>query len=411
MLFVGGDPAAFYRTDLDLACLEPRWSCRHVTTADEAVVESTSHPVDAIVIDGHLKDAGKVLDVAEKLARHPICLVRRNLLDRADSARWSRAGLTHISDGADAATLAASLNRAARLREWMADPAIKKLLPLIRKLPIASKLHADITRELESASGSTVAVAALVSEDPVIAAKILQLVNSAYFGLPHEITDMAEAVMVLGTERLRSLILLAGAFSQYEGALCPGFSSQAIWSHSLKTGTIARAIALAQTRDSRIAEAAFTAGLVHDLGKLVLAANQPALYEAVLRLHQSGRMTFREAELQVLGITHAELGACLLAGWGLPLCILEAVAWHHQPLRSADRAFSLLTAVHGANLLAHEADPAAPEDGEAINLEYLARIGLGDCRNRCRDFCGALALERVPDPAEQVVRRREAKEN
>ena len=277
LLFVGGDPAAFYRTDLDLACLEPRWSCRHVTTADEAVVESTSHPVDAIVIDGHLKDAGKVLDVAEKLARHPICLVRRNLLDRADSARWSRAGLTHISDGADAATLAASLNRAARLREWMADPAIKKLLPLIRKLPIASKLHADITRELESASGSTVAVAALVSEDPVIAAKILQLVNSAYFGLPHEITDMAEAVMVLGTERLRSLILLAGAFSQYEGALCPGFSSQAIWSHSLKTGTIARAIALAQTRDSRIAEAAFTAGLVHDLGKLVLAANQPAL--------------------------------------------------------------------------------------------------------------------------------------
>src|SRR6185503_5218675 len=109
-----------------------------------------------------------------------------------------------------------SLRNAERLREWMAVPAIKKLLPQIRKLPAEPKLHSQVREELQSPNGSMEVVARLISQDPVMSAKILQMVNSAFFGLAHEVSDTSEAVMMLGTERVRSLVLLAGVFSQFD---------------------------------------------------------------------------------------------------------------------------------------------------------------------------------------------------
>jgi len=128
---------------------------------------------------------------------------------------------------------------------------------------------------------------------------------------------------------------------------------------------------------------------------------------------QAGRKSsLCEAELEIMGTTHAELGACLLATWGLPLQILEAIAWHHEPERSEDRGFSLLAAVHTANVFAHEdgSDSGSPGARDRVHGGYLWRIGLGDCRNRWREFCGMAAQPEVTAD-EQFRRRREAKEN
>jgi HD-like signal output (HDOD) protein len=151
----------------------------------------------------------------------------------------------------------------------MANPAIKKLLPLVHMLPIAPKLHSQVTEQLQLPNTSIHTVALLISRDPVMAAKILQMANSALFGLAQEMIDTAEAVMVLGTERIRSLILMAGVFLQYGDTKCPGFSPEPTRSHSMQTGLFARTIAFAETKDARSAEAAFTAGLLHDIGKLI----------------------------------------------------------------------------------------------------------------------------------------------
>jgi putative nucleotidyltransferase with HDIG domain len=242
-----------------------------------------------------------------------------------------------------------------------------------------------------------------------MSAKILQVANSAFFGLTQEVTDTAEAVMVMGTERVRSLILLAGVFSQYDGAKCPGFSAEPIWKHSVQVAMFARAITFAELNDAKIAETAFTAGLLHDIGKLVLAGNVPEMYEAVWRTRVNKKISDREAERIVLGITHAEVGACLLASWGLPLPILEAIAWHHEPMKSAEKGLSLLAAVHAANVFAQEAGFGSGEDSrDSVNVLYLLQAGLGECCARWRGHCGLAGLPEKTTTEERLRQRREA---
>jgi HD-like signal output (HDOD) protein len=223
-------------------------------------------------------------------------------------------------------------------------------------------------------------------------------VNSAQFGLANEVTDTADAVIILGVERIKSLILLAGVFSQYSGIDCPGFSPDPIWNHSLEVAMMVRTIVFSETKNATAAETAFTAGLLHDVGKLILAANLPKVHEAVRQLQLSKKATHLGAETMVMGTTHAEFAACLLATWRLPLAVLEAIAWHHTPQRCTDYGFSLPAAVHVANSFAHEgAGRAAGETAtELLNFEFLQKNGLADNLKHWREICGLPPVPKEP---------------
>jgi putative nucleotidyltransferase with HDIG domain len=252
-------------------------------------------------------------------------------------------------------------------------------------------IYAKVSEELRSPSGSLNVVASLICQEPVMSAKMLQIVNSALFAPSREITDMLDAVMILGSERIKSLILLGGVFSQYSDAKGFAAAIQSLLTHSVQVGSFARAIALNETKSSRTAEAAFTAGVLHDVGKLILAGNLPEQFGRARALAVERKLSAHEAEMEVFGVSHARFGACLLAAWGLPLPILEAVAWHHEPSKSSDTGFSLLAAVHAANIFAHQAGPQASPAGQeppvAVNQEYLEGIGLGGCCDRWRASC------------------------
>ena len=165
-------------------------------------------------------------------------------------------------------------------------------------------------------------------------------------------------------------------------------------------------MALLQTEDPKLAETAFTAGLLHDMGKLILVGNVPEMYSTAHRLQQTKRIEQTEAEKTILSASHAELGASLLGSWRLPLRIVEAVAWHHKPSLSPYRTFSILTAVHAGNVLAHEimganADIAKPA---RFDVFYLAKLGLATRRNSWREGCG-LAVKDEQDSYEDQLRR------
>jgi putative nucleotidyltransferase with HDIG domain len=412
VLFVGGEPLWFRQIEQAVLGLQPNWLCRHAPRLTEAEAAIESGGFDGLVVDGRIPEVDSLLNKLEQKTGRMICLVRCDVTDRITVAQWNRSGITPVSVDADGAALVGNLRRLERLRSWMADPAIKKLLPLIRKLPAAPSLHARVTEQLQSPNASIQTVALLISQDPVMSAKILQVANSAFFSLAQEVTDTAEAVMVMGTERVRSLILLAGVFSQYGDAKCSGFSPEPIWSHSLQVAMFARSITFGELKDVRIAETAFTAGLLHDIGKLVLAGNVPEMYDTAHRVQISKGISQREAELITLGTTHAELGACLLATWGLPLPILEAIAWHHEPLKSGETGCSLLAAVHVANVFAQESGQGSGDEvRDSISVEFLLRSGLGDCRNRWREFCGITVKQETRTPDERLRQHREAKEN
>lgn len=383
VLFVGADPLWFGQIRRDVGCLHPDWLCLHAP----AVVAPENlewRSANALVVEGRAAGAREWLEQIRKERLNINCLIRCDVSEKPVADGWKGLGYPMLASQSDASTLAASLRRNARLLEWRADPAIQRLLPSLRKLPATPRLFLQVTEELRSSNGSLAVVAHLIQQDPVMSGKMLQLVNSAFFSLHREVSDTLDAAMILGAERIKSLILLAGIFSQYKEAegVCP--SVEALQAHSIQVGIYARAIALIETKEAGTAEAAFTAGVLHDMGKMILSGNLPVQYNEVRKLRVSKQLSDHAAELEMFGATHAKVGACLLASWGLPLPILEAVAWHHEPERSSERSFCLLAAVHAANAFAHQAEGTPAQ----LHQEFFERIGLAGCCQRWRQRFG-----------------------
>ncbi len=388
LLFVRVPATQFQTLAAGVTRLQPEWSCHAVETDQQAAAFQAQESVFAVISGtGSLASSTSIPTTAAPSVA-PIQMVLCAGQDLAEATQWTANGIHPVAGTIDAAGLVNHLKRIAQVQQWMAAAGMKKLLAQCIKLPVMPKLYAEVTAELDSPNGSIDLVAHHVAQDPVMTAKVLQVINSACFALGRQIHDPCEAVMFLGLGRARSLLLMAGTFSQFENLDCPGFSAERVWNHSLQVGTLAQIIALEATGDTRLGEAAFTSGLMHDMGKLILAANVPAMCAVVAQLREHKQLAPREAELQVLGTTHAELAACLLGTWALPQPILEAVAWHHQPSLSKDTTFTPLTAVHAANVLSYEMNRGSTAVPEKFDLGYLQQIGLADQRNVWREACG-----------------------
>jgi len=271
---------------------------------------------------------------------------------------------------------------------WTEHKSLAKLVSRMQKLPTLPALYVEMQNELAKPDASIDCVGELIAKDPAMTAKILRMVNSAVFGLSLKVCFPAEAVVYLGVARTSSLVLAAALTKDFEQIVCPNFSHEEFWQHSVTVGSFARVIALCETQDYRVADIAFTAGLLHDIGKLLLAANLPDLYAQIVSEAQRSALPIQQVEKDILDGSHGELAACLLGKWGLPGAILEAIAWHNCPAKSADSKFSGLTAVHMANAFAHEAPSTARGPlVDGCDLGYLERLGL---ENRCdfwREVC------------------------
>lgn len=285
------------------------------------------------------------------------------------------------------------LDRCVVMRTWMETPELKTLVGRMKKLPALPNVYTRVVDELNSPEASLSKVAEIVSEDPVVTAKMLQLVNSSFFGLHQQIVNAADAVMFLGADRVKGLILVARVFSQFDPKIIVALGLDQLWNHSMKTGAYAQSIAKSEVKDARAAGAAFTAGLLHDVGKLMLAGNLPEEYLQVLDVSRREKIPVNVAEKRAFGATHAELGGVLMGLWGLPLELIQSVGWHHSPGLSGDRRFSVLTAVHAANAIASD-NPENASRSSGLDTEYLSGIGMQDRRNQWRKVCG---LDPVPD--------------
>jgi putative nucleotidyltransferase with HDIG domain len=182
--------------------------------------------------------------------------------------------------------------------------------------------------------------------------------------------------MFLGTETLRALILSLQVFAQYRDL--PEFDLDGLWRHSWRTAVLARRICEHEEIRGTVASESFIAGLLHDLGKLVIASNHPELYRATLELAQRKAIAFWEAEYAIYNTSHAELGAYLLSRWGLSEGVVEAVAFHHRPALSRSENFTALTAVHAANvfsksLVRNDASVSTPIDNDYLEDRRLGR--------------------------------------
>ena len=239
----------------------------------------------------------------------------------------------------------------------------------------------------------------LVRQDGVMSANLLGLCNAAAYGLSAPINSIAQAVLRLGHCEIQRLVMSVS----FRGALCPALGGYAIaaselWGHSLLAAYVAVAVAASSSRVNIDPSIAYTAGLVHDLGKIVIAhalddPTQAAMRELIARKESS----LVEAEKCILGTDHAEVGECLLRKWGLPELVLESVANHHKPVLQPQPQLSAI--VHVADAIAHEvgASPGWASYAMRVDENAVAALGLGRADIERLTISGYDALHQVEE--------------
>jgi len=260
------------------------------------------------------------------------------------------------------------------LRDSLSNENLKKVVTGIKKLPSLPRLYGMLVQEMESPHSSLKRVGEIIAQDVTMTARVLQLVNSAFFGLPNKIVNPAQAVILLGIDTLKALVLYIQVFSEYKSAQgLKYFSIEDLWLHSMLTGQLAKEITQSVTDEKESMDNALIAGILHDLGKLLLL-EMPCYYEELADYTKEKECGILEAEYALLGTSHAEVGAYFLGLWGITEPVIEAVAFHHHPSQYDHKEFSALTAVHVADALLGR-DNYASVDVDTAHLQSLNLTG------------------------------------
>jgi HD-like signal output (HDOD) protein len=278
--------------------------------------------------------------------------------------------------------------RSQQMREILGNEVVRRIAGGVDKLPSLPETYSALCRAASDPKPDISEIARLIALDPAISLRVLQLVNSAFFGLTKRIMSVQKAVEVLGPDMLKGLILSAQIGSAQEMQPTPSFSMSVFQSYSNRVGRLARTFA----GDSALADDAFTAGTMLGVGQVVLALREPAIFERVLhRIAETGESQYK-VELELLGTTHAEIGAFLLSTWGLPYSIVDCVAFHYCPSRLAPGDDALLALVHAADALVGIIACREPE--EKLDRAFLDRAGVLAALPRWRELAEA-ACEHV----------------
>lgn len=241
-----------------------------------------------------------------------------------------------------------------------------EVLQTIHKIPSLPMVIVELLASINQENTNVDVLGTKIEQDQALTAKTLRLANSSFYGLAHQITTTHQAISILGFRTIRSLATTAGLMAALPAGANASFEPMAFWRHGIAAAVCARALAAHIDCE---AENAYTAALLHDIGRLVLATQFPTHFAAVLAYQAEHGCPGLEAEQAVLGLDHAAVGHALTRHWNFPSALQDAVALHHTPRLAQEDA--LVTVVRAANLLAHGLmDPQ--EDGAQVSVAMAA---------------------------------------
>ena len=374
VIFVDDEPNILSGLRRILRPLRKEWEMVFEEGGEAALATLENAPCDVVVSD--MKMPG--MDGAEFLSKvrekHPAS-IRIALSGETDSHmiyRCVQHAHQYLAKPCDADALVSAVKRAFSLRKLMHDEKLEAIVANMTSLPSLPEQYEQIMQELQSEEPSLQKVGQIIESDVAMSAKILQLVNSAFFGLARHMSSPSEAAMYLGVDVLKSLVLTTGVFSQFEGDKIDSGILHAIWTHSTSVGSLAKKIAREETGDNLFADYALMGGLLIDVGKLVFATSFSDRFTQVLSATASGDVPDYVAEQDVFGHSHMDVGAYLVGLWGLPNPVVECVAYHHTPNACVETGFTPLSAVHIAHaIVAGDGSEPLAE----IDEEYVEAIG------------------------------------
>jgi HD-like signal output (HDOD) protein len=328
---------------------------------DEASVIASSHGSDMVIATATPIGRSVMTGFA---GRFPI--VARILIAPPGTAPGDAQHV--VTSRSEFAELVSRLSAQIELNSGASDGGrLQHLIDRARLLPTLPKVYTALQDEINSDDPQIANVAALIENDPALTVRVLQLVNSPMMGLRHDVTDVKQAAALIGLRRLTPLVLASGVFqpaTPFDQRLI-----EQLWSDSLLVGGLARMIAAKEGHDSQLADEAQLAGLLHDIGEVVLFQNWRDDY---MKIDVTRR---DEDEVELFGTTHAAISGYLCSSWNLAVVVVDAVALHHAPSRRSSREVGVTTAVHAARALV---DAGMDSETAAFDMVHLEAVGAVD---------------------------------
>ena len=356
-----------------------RWSLVFVHTFEQAFGSIELLPADVVVASIDPARSDDIMALERLKAVHPttVRLVFGAPAARENVVRVAPLCHQYLVKPFDVLRLHDRLDRALAMRELLVQPALRAAVGDTESLPSPPAILIELRSALDARATTAADVARIVEQDPALTAKLLQLANSAFFGTSRKyaagtVVSIEDAVILLGMATVEQLALITGLFVAFEGEEDTlGISPDRLRQHTTLVAEVAGNLMTSR----RFAEEAFMGGLLHDIGKLVLASRFSDTYRHIAPQSRRSKVPVWKVEIEQYGASHAEVGAYLLGCWGLPRIVVEAVAYHHRPSLLGRTHFDPVGAVHVADALVQEMDaPLNDPSGDAslaLDAPYL----------------------------------------
>ena len=308
------------------------WNILYADSGQQALEIIKENKVDVIISDIRMPHMGGVqlLDIVKREYPEIIRITLSGYAEDGTALQTARIAHQAIAKPAEADEIISTLKRAFRLRECLNNPEVQKLFNNLEQVPSLPEIYLELEKEILSNNSSLKKISEIISKDPLITAKILQLTNSAFFGFPLRVNNIEQAVNFFGINLIKSLILTIKLFKLIDKDGPKAKFYQSIWQHSNQVALMSKKIAQIKLFTNELQDDMFLAGLFHDIGKLILAENLDNYIETVNRTMQEEDCSYVEAERKFLDTDHAHLSAYLLGLWGFPDPIIAPILFHHE---------------------------------------------------------------------------------
>lgn len=372
VLLVDDEQAALDDLVGGLRAHRSEWSLQFTTNPFGVLPLLEKRPADVIVADMRMPGMNglRLLQVIKARFPDTVRVIVADRFDLRESVDPIGAAHQYLPKPCNPTLLADVVTRALSLRTTLRSDELTQMVTGLSNLPSIPALYARLVHLARSPDSSISDLAAVVAEDAAMTTRVIQLVNSALFGLRKTVTDARQAVSLLGLDNIVALALGSHVFTEMKNAAAGGLDMQREHDRTMDVAAGAAAIALESGLDGDEASTFYLAGMLHDVGRLILASHHPGRYRAAVPPSTPPR-DIPGLERTEFGVSHELVGAYLLGLWGIPDTVVEAAAHHHTPSESPVRRLDPLAGVHVAQAVADagDADPG-------IDMAYLAESGL-----------------------------------
>ncbi|HHV15175.1 MAG TPA: HDOD domain-containing protein [Gelria sp.] len=359
-----------------LRTMNERWQILFADSAKSALELMAQYDVDVVITDLVMPGCNGV-ELLEKVAHthpHTVRIILSGNIDRLTALGSTEVAHQFINKPTSAEELRILVERICQLRDLLDNRKYIRLATEIQNLPSLPSTYYELLEEINAPDPSIKRIGSIINKDLGMTAKVLQIINSAFFGLPHRVYSVDQAVALLGLDTLRALVIHVNIFSSFPPGRTVLSSVLSLRDHSLLVGYLAKKILQEEKVQKELAEKAMLVGILHDIGYLLLA-HMPDISRQVIQMSREHGYSLAEAEYELTGISHAEIGAYLLGIWGFEEELVEAVAFHHHPSQAPHPGSGMLMAVYIADTLLNWVGETIGGK-EKLSLNYLQNQGM-----------------------------------